>query len=163
MVRSEILRPVRDRRAVRLPACRKERERGFTLLELLVVAIIVGILASIAIPSYINSLRQGRRPEAKTALLDLAAREERFYTMNNYYTASASSLGYSTPFPVALGSGPDYELNVTSPTGTTQGTSYTLQATASGGQVNDACGSYTLNNLGLQGNTSNSLPSSSCW
>jgi type IV pilus assembly protein PilE len=141
---------------------RPARERGFTLLELLVVAIIAGILASIAIPSYVNSIRQGRRPEAKTALLDLAAREERFYTMNNYYTASAASLGYSTPFPVALGAGPDYYLSVTSPTGTTQGTAYALEAQANGDQVNDACGNYFLNNLGAQTN-STSTPPSACW
>src|SRR5438132_12993393 len=62
---------------------------GFTLIELMVVVAIVTILFSIAIPSYMSYIRQSRRTEAKTAVLDLAGREERFLSTNpTAYTRS---------------------------------------------------------------------------
>lgn len=81
------------------------RDRGFTLIELMIVVVIATILLSIAIPSYQAQIRQSRRVEAKTALLDLAGREERFFTTNpGGYTAAAANLGY-TAFPQVVGSG----------------------------------------------------------
>ncbi|HWY73334.1 MAG TPA: type IV pilin protein [Burkholderiaceae bacterium] len=121
--------------------------RGFTLIELMIVVVIVAILAAVALPSYQNSIRKSRRPDAKTALLDLAAREERYYTVNNTYTNVAANLGYAA-LPVNLGTGskPDYTLSVSAFTATT----FSLQALAQNDQVNDTCGSYTLDNLGNQ-------------
>ena len=49
---------------------------GFTLVELMVTLVVAAILATIAIPAYQNQIRESRRTEAKTALLDLAGREE---------------------------------------------------------------------------------------
>ena len=121
--------------------------RGFTLIELMIAVVIVAILAAVALPSYQNSVRKSRRPDAKTALLDLAAREERYYTVNNTYTDVAANLGFAA-FPLNLGTGakPDYSLSVSAFTATT----FSLQATALNDQVNDTCGSYTLDNLGNQ-------------
>ena len=79
--------------------------RGFTLIELMVVVIIATLLLSIAVPSYMSQIRQSRRTEAKTAILDLAGREERFLTTNpTGYTITAASLGYAA-LPTAIGSG----------------------------------------------------------
>jgi type IV pilus assembly protein PilE len=90
--------------------------RGFTLIELMVVVVITTILLSIAIPSYQSQIRQSRRTEAKTALLDLAGREERYLSTNpQAYTNSALSLGYpgfGAAFPIGSGY---YYLNVCSP------------------------------------------------
>ena len=55
---------------------------GFTLIELMVVVAIATILFAIAIPSYVTYIRQSRRTEAKTAVLDLAGREERYLSTN---------------------------------------------------------------------------------
>jgi type IV pilus assembly protein PilE len=60
-----------------------------TLIELMVVVVIATILMSIAVPSYMSQVRQSRRIEAKTALLDLAGREER------YFSTSVNSANYS--------------------------------------------------------------------
>jgi type IV pilus assembly protein PilE len=127
--------------------------RGFTLIELMIVVVIVAILAAVALPSYQNSIRKSRRPDAKTALLDLAAREERYYTVNNTYTDVAANLGYASAVVgakvnVSLGMAakPDYTLSVSAFTATT----FSLQAVAQNDQVNDTCGSYTLDNLGNQ-------------
>ena len=59
---------------------------GFTLIELMITVAVVGILAAIAYPSYQDSIRKSRRADAKSALLDAAHRQERFFTENNQYT-----------------------------------------------------------------------------
>ena len=68
--------------------------QGFTLIELMIAVAIVGILAAVALPSYQRSIMKGRRVDAKAATLDLAAREERYFSVNNTYTNSAVSLGF---------------------------------------------------------------------
>ena len=60
--------------------------RGFSLIELLVVVVIVAILGLVAIPSYRQYNIRAQRTEAKTALLRLAANQERFYLQNNSYS-----------------------------------------------------------------------------
>ncbi|MBV9345572.1 MAG: prepilin-type N-terminal cleavage/methylation domain-containing protein [Gammaproteobacteria bacterium] len=84
---------------------------GFTLAELMVVVVIAAILISLAVPSYITSIRKSRRTEAKTALLDLAGREERYLSTNPAgYTAAAAQLGYAA-LPGVVGNG-YYQLSV---------------------------------------------------
>ncbi len=73
---------------------RRSRLRGFTLVELMIVVVIGAILLSIAVPAYTSSLRKTRRADAKTGLLDLAGREERFLTTNPAgYTTTPTDLG----------------------------------------------------------------------
>jgi type IV pilus assembly protein PilE len=70
--------------------------RGFTLIELMVVVVIATILLSIAVPSYMSQVRQSRRTEAKTAILDLSGREERYLSTNPAgYTSTPAFLGYA--------------------------------------------------------------------
>ena len=83
---------------------RRTDSRGFTLVELMVVIVIASILMAIAIPSYKNSIRKSRRTDAKTALLDLAGREERFMSTNGSYTTSFANLGYAS-WGAAFGGG----------------------------------------------------------
>ena len=141
-----------------------DRMRGFTLIELLIAMTVVAILTAFALPSYQSWVLKARRPDAKTALLDLAAREERYYTVNNTYTNSAANLSYAA-FPVGLGTGatPDYDLNVSAFTATT----FTLQAVPQNAQANDLCGTYQLDNLGNQLNiyptTGVAATVAGCW
>ncbi len=69
--------------------------RGFTLVELMIVVAIAAILAAIAYPSYQDSIRKSRRTEAKTALENVAAEQEKYYYRNNAYTRDLTKLGYS--------------------------------------------------------------------
>lgn len=72
----------------------KRLTRGFTLVELMIVVVIASILLSVAVPSYLTSIRKSRRSDAKTALLDLAGREERYLSTNPAgYSATPADLG----------------------------------------------------------------------
>ncbi len=76
-------------------------ERGFTLIELMITVVIIGILAGIALPGYQNSVRKSHRSAAQAEMLDIANREQQFLLANRSYTATLSSLGYSIPDDVA--------------------------------------------------------------
>jgi len=70
--------------------------RGFTLVELMVVVVIAAILLAVAVPSYLTQIRQSRRTDARTAILDLAGREERYLSTNpTAYTGTPANLGYA--------------------------------------------------------------------
>lgn len=83
--------PVSDRRRV--------REGGFTLIELMITAAIIAILAAIAIPSYQDSVWKGKRAEGKAAIFKALQAEERNYTQSNTYVAYTSGSPPSGAFP----------------------------------------------------------------
>ena len=66
--------------------------KGFTLIELLVVVLIMGILASVALPQYFKSVEKSRSVEAINVLLSIADAEERHYMKTGSYVASNSNL-----------------------------------------------------------------------
>jgi type IV pilus assembly protein PilE len=147
-------------------ASRQSGTAGFSLVELMVVVVIASVLVAIAIPTYINEVRKSRRTEAKTALLDLAGREERFYNTNNTYSATPSDLGYGAgAFPLAVGSG-YYDVNIAftaySPGPPAVAPTYTLTAyPVTADQLKDTqCTLFTLTSTGLQSSTPNTTV---CW
>jgi len=75
---------------------RSRRKSGFTLIELMVVLLIVGILGAVAVPNYRQYVIRSHRTEAKMALLRLAANQERHYLQNNTYTDDLEALGFTT-------------------------------------------------------------------
>ena len=138
------------------------REKGVTLIELMIVVVIIGILATIAYPSYTRYVLRSHRTAAKTALLDMASRQERLFTTINTYTATLATLGYpagaSVPVPDATNH--YYDLSITA----ANGTSYSIQAAPAGAQSNDTeCGTFTLDNLGNQGTSGGTGLAQNCW
>jgi type IV pilus assembly protein PilE len=130
--------------------------RGMSLIELMVVVAIVALLATIAVPSYRQFLLKSHRAEAKAALLNLAAAQEKFYLQNNTYTddlTTAPPGGLGLPattenghFTVAIAAGAN-------------AAGFTATATAAGGQAQDThCATFTINQAGARGATS-----SDCW
>jgi type IV pilus assembly protein PilE len=66
---------------------RKAGTGGFTLVELMVVAAVVGVLAAVAYPGYLQHVLRTRRTEAQAALQALMQQQERYFTQNNRYIA----------------------------------------------------------------------------
>jgi len=123
------------------------RTAGFTLMELLTVMVVVSILAAIAVPTYQSQMRHSRRTEAKTAVMDLAAREEKYFSLNNTYTASPANLGYvaassTAGFPQLTNTG-YYNLNVCLGTATVTTTGSTV---ISGGPCSTSSGTTATGN-----------------
>ena len=75
------------------------RKKGFTLLELIIVIIVIGILASIALPRYMRVAEKGRTTEAKSILSALRSAQVRYNAQYSVYADNASSLDveYDTP------------------------------------------------------------------
>lgn len=75
------------------------RMTGVTMMELMIVITIIGILAVVGYPNYREYAARAKRNEAKSALLQIAAQQERFYLQNNTYTNDMTKLGFpSSPF-----------------------------------------------------------------
>jgi len=133
-------------------------------MELLMVVVIMGILLAIAMPAYNNYIMKSRRSLAKSALLDLAQREEKYYSLNNTYSLTATALGYPTgtvfPMPINDSGGVAvYTMTVVNDASATNPSStYLATAAPTGAQTGDMCGSLGVDYLGRQTATV-----SSCW
>lgn len=139
---------------------RRSMQSGVTLIELLIVVAIVGILGSIAYPSYQNYVRQGYRSEAKGILLETAQFLERNYTTANRYDLDSGGVATDLPFDTSPKSGTaKYDITVAYP----DNQSFTLSATpvAGGLMAGDACGTLSLTHAGAQGQSSGTQ--AECW
>ena len=152
------------------------RHRGFTLIELMIIVAVITILTAIALPSYRSYVIKSRRVDAKNGLLDLASREERFFSVNNTYTNNAANLGYGTgsSFPIAINASGQSYYNLTAPAitaasgagGTAVPPGFTAQAVPTADQTADTtCGTYQIDQLGTQTNWNGTtqLTGTGCW
>lgn len=129
------------------------RSGGFSLIELMIVVAVIGILASIAYPSYIDYVRRAGRSDAKAILVETAQYLERYYSTNNTYVG-ASVISAVSP-KNSSGGGKLYDISFASGPAAT---AYTLQAVPAGTQAADSCGTLTLTATGVR------TPSTAgCW
>lgn len=148
----------------------QKRENGFTLIELMITVAIVGILAAISYPSYQESVYRSRRAEAKSMLVEATARQERFFSQNNQYSANTNGLGYpavSGNNNLANSENSYYQITVATATVTCPiATCFSMTATAVNGQLNDTkCRTLTLNSLGQKTATNSAAAAvtTGCW
>ena len=140
------------------------RQKGFTLIELMVVVAILAIIAAVGYPSYIKSAMKGRRADAKAAITQASQALERCYTQYGVYNsancAEVTTLTSGTLSPQKL-----YTINFAVATDDTP-TFFEVTATAvsTGPQAKDTgCTSMALDSTGKQTSGGNTSDTGSCW
>jgi type IV pilus assembly protein PilE len=150
-------------------AARRRQNKGFTLVELMAVVLIAAVLLSIAVPLYMQQVRKGRRTDAKTAVMDLAGREERMFSTTNAYSSDPTQLGYAAVgsgavFPQTVGNG-YYNITVTVPAAAP--TTFIITSTAiTADQLKDtSCFSFSVTQTGQQSSATSGgvVTTTTCW
>ncbi|EJM16829.1 prepilin-type N-terminal cleavage/methylation domain-containing protein [Pseudomonas sp. GM18] len=130
----------------------RRSNRGFTLIEIMIVIAIIGIVITIGYPSLTEYVKKGRRTEVAGLLSEQAQILERFYSKNNVYT-NATGLSAGNDF---------YTI-----TPTLSDQTFLLTATRKAGSTmaSDKCGDFTLSNTGVRSmvNAVSGLATKDCW
>jgi type IV pilus assembly protein PilE len=134
------------------------RQRGFTLIEVMIVVAVVALLAGIALPSYQEYVRRTHRAHAQATLVQAAQWMERAATVRGSYPVTNQ-----IPADLLQVEGGRYTVVAVS-----DGATYTLTAIPTAGQATDPCAAYRLTETGRrsQENVSSHTPSLSvdaCW
>lgn len=128
-----------------------KRDAGFTLIEIMIVVVIVGIIAAVAFPAYQGSVQKSRRADATATLLGLQLAQTKWRAVNPQYTGTLSDLGAAAATP-----GGYYNLQITA----ANATAFTITATPNGDQSSDSCGTFTITQNGPDVSTA---AKKTCW
>ena len=124
--------------------------QGFTLMEILIVVIIIGVLAGLAAPVYRKTVEKTRKVEALGILNAVRQAELRYYAASNKYTGTFTELDYN-PTDTADASG--QTVHFTYGVGNVAATTFTATATRNGNDAGDGTSTVTLNQAGAVGGT----------
>ena len=120
--------------------------KGFTLIELMIVVAIIAVISSVAYPSYTEYVARGRRGDAKASLLRMQLAQEKYRANNTTYATLAQLVALGT----ASGTSGDgyYTLSIAG----ISATGYTLTATraSTGAQASDKCGNFSIDEAGVK-------------
>ncbi len=146
-------------------ACQMRSVRGFTLIELMIVLVIVAILMAVAVPAYLEHAQKARRSDGMGALMDAANREEQLMLDRSTYSGDMTELGFAAD-PMVSPEG-HYQIDGVDCAGgaiTAASNCYVLTATpiASSPQSDDTrCASLTLSSTGQRG--ASGTTGDECW
>lgn len=146
---------------------RLDQQRGFSLLELMIVVAIIAIIAAIAYPSYMEFVVAAKRTTASSALLQVADRQQQFFMDNKQYTNDLTNLGFATnPLVInnegqSVASGDADSIYSIALSGVTA-TTYTVTAAPQKAQADrdSECASLTMTQAGAKGHTGTG---DDCW
>lgn len=132
------------------------RNRGFTLVEMLITVVILAIIVAIAFPSYQRWVLKSHRSAVQTEMMQLAQNFDRCRTRANAYDAC----GLVETFDEASSESGRYQFQVSA-----ERREFLIQAVpqAAGNQTKDRCQTLTLNQLGVRGTTAPGIDTSECW
>jgi len=123
-----------------------KKNRGFTLIELMIVLVVIGILAAIAVPSYNSQLRKSSRAAAQAAMMDIANKQAFFLQSRRSYTTDyATDLGVTLQDDVTRW----YDLTISADNTATPPT-FTITGTPKSGTRQASDGNITLSNTGAK-------------
>ena len=138
--------------------------RGFTLIEVMIVIVVVGILAAIAYPSYLGFIQKSRRADARAAIIELQLAQEKQRGNCAFYAqtiANANSCGANAGATSVIGNAtsPDgyYALSIRA--GSATGNTYIIEADPQGGQAGDT----DCDPIVYTANTASPKTPADCW
>jgi len=132
-----------------------KNNRGFTLMELMIVVAIIGILGAVGYPAYTNAIKKGNRADGIDSLLSLAARMEEYYMVNDTYVGATVAADGSGTVGSSKTSDDKYTMSIAA----TTAFGYAVTATAK--FTDTECVTISLNNLGQKSATG--TDSANCW
>jgi type IV pilus assembly protein PilE len=139
---------------------RRTQQSGFSLIELMIVIVILGVLMAIAIPNYNGYLERTRRTDARGALLEVASAQERIYFERNQYTSALADVWNYQEDGAYVSNEGHYVLSVVLTDDDTN--RFTATATAQNKQTGDEdCATFSIDETGLKAATGDDP--SGCW
>ena len=141
------------------------KQRGFTLIELVVTVAIIGILSAIAYPAYTQYTARAKRSSAESYMQTVASKQEQSMLNARSYFAATNHTQLSTAnVPVPSDVGTNYAITVAAVNTAGVPATFTITAVPQGSQAsNDAkCGTLTLNNAGTK-TVSGTASVAECW
>ena len=132
------------------------RQRGFTLVELMITVVVISILASISYSAYTEQTAKARRAAARALVMDVLQHEERFFTENNTYTTDLTAMGY----PATLKTDRNTH-SISLAAGATGAIATSVAVTATALVTDAKCTSLTLSSANAQTGTGSN--STVCW